>query len=414
MKLRLVGLLILASLIVGSMGVIYEDIQAADSTEITSDSQHKMVLASDSTHPSIAESEAEWTVEEVVFESLYPDGFRFTAKITSDAGPIVRGRVIWSHVPGRQNSKLIEINEDTSLLTVTWEPGRDRVPPWVGITYYWDVGDAAGNSFQTEPQVVEYEDNTREWLRSESDDIIVFSQGLPPEANQLAIEAMAAQRDTYRAAWGGVLPYKPRAILFGDRSAWLEWRVGLISAGVIGETSDSWGGTVQIANQPGGLNDLAYGTVLHEVAHLYQSEFTMMQGCTWITEGNATFFERNQQTDYEAYVRGLARSDRLPNLLDGTGPGTCGQNRRLGYNVGYTFWVWLVDNYGLDGHRQLITLLGEGMQRNQAIETVTGLPAQDVERLWRTWLGATPNPPTLVPTPTFQFLPSPTPFTFDN
>ncbi len=409
MRSRFIGMLVLACVIVGAMGLIYGDLLA--SNEVIS---KEVARAGGPDLPPAAKSTVEWTVEGIGFESLYPDGFRFTARITSSAGPLVRGRVIWSHVPGRQNSQLIEIDERTSMLTATWEPGRDRVPPWVGITYYWDVGDAAGNSFQTDPTYAEYEDLTRQWIRSESDDIIVYSQGLPPEVNQLTIEAMAAQRETYRAAWGDLLPYKPRAILFGDRDAWLEWRTGLIDGAVIGETSADWGGTVQIVSYAGGLKDLAYGTVLHEVAHLYQSEFTVMQACTWVIEGNATFFELNKQSDYEAYVRSLAMSGHLPNLLEGAGPGTCGQTRRLGYNVGYTFWVWLVDNYGLDGHRDLITLLGKGIQRNQAIETVTGLPAQEIERRWRTWLGATPNPPTLVPTPTFQFLPSPTPFMFGN
>jgi hypothetical protein len=137
-----------------------------------------------------------------------------------------------------------------------------------------------------------------------------------------------------------------------------------------------------------------------------------MSACTWLTEGNATFFELSQMNDYEQSVRALAADGRLPNLLDGTGPGTCGQNRRMGYNVGYTFWKWLVDNYGLEGHRQLIELLGTGMIRNQAIERVTGLPAQEVESRWRVWLGASPLPPTLFPTPTIYQFPSVTPWIF--
>jgi hypothetical protein len=414
--LRWVGSLLLAGLIVGTVGAIQHQARAWTSAAPGEghDQQEEAGLSGAPVQAADDSSSAVWSVDDMTFESLYPAGFRFTARITSSAGAIVRGRVIWSHVPGRQSSALIEIDEGTGLLTASWEPGQDNVPPWVGITYYWDVGDAAGNSFQTEPQYVEYEDNTRAWLRSESEDIIVFSEGLPSEVNQLTIDAMAAQRETYRAAWGGLLPYKPRAILFGDRDAWSEWRVGLLDPAVIGETSDHWGGTAQTASSFGGLNDLAYGTVLHEVAHLYQNEFTVMQACTWITEGNATFFELNTQNDYEAYVRNLARSGRLPSLLNGTGPGTCGLNRRLGYNVGYTFWAWLVDNYGLEGHRKLIDLLGEGMPRNAAIEAVTGLSAQEVERQWRIWLGASPVPPTLAPTPTFQFLPSPTPFSFGN
>ena len=355
------------------------------------------------------DSDVEWTVGELTFESRYPNGAVFTAEITSSAGPITRGRIIWTHAPGTQRSRPFEIDPETGRLVAVWEPGPGgSTPPWVGITYYWSVGDAAGNSFETEPVYVEYEDDGHEWIRTESEDIIVFSTGLPAEVNELTMAAMAEQRETYRAAWGDLLPYKPRAILFGDSEAWQEWLVGESSARYAGLTESDWGGTVQRVTGAD-LHQLAYGTVLHEVAHLYQAAYTIMPAGSWFTEGNATFFELDQFYDYESSVRALAVSGQLPALLEGTGPGVSGQNARRGYDIGYTFWKWLVENYGLEGHRQLIELIDSGTRRDDAIEQVTGLSLAEVESRWRTWLGASPIPPTLIPTPTFFFLPSPTP-----
>ncbi len=357
-----------------------------------------------------ASTAVEWTVGDLAFESRYPNGFSFTAQISSSAGPIVRGRVIWSHAPGTQRSRPIQVDPVTGRLSAVWEvTGNDAVPPWVGITYYWDVGDSAGNSFQTELQYAEYADLSREWIRTESDDVIVFSTELSAEVNQLTIDAMAAQRETYRVAWGDLLPYKPRAILFGSRAAWNEWQIGVTNSRVIGTTSDDWGGTAQVVSF-GDYTDLAYGTVLHEVAHLYQAHFTLMTAGTWLNEGNATFFEINQQYDYERVVRNLAASGKLPVLLQGTGPGVSGQNARRGYDVGYTFFKWLTDTYGLDAHRQFIELLDRGVYRDQALETVTGLRVGEIERRWRVWLGASAVVPTLIPTPTPLMFPSPTPY----
>ena len=363
--------------------------------------------------PAVQQSDVRWSVGALTFESLYPQGMRFSAEIRSNAGPITRGRVVWSHTPGTQRSRPIEIDPQTGLLTATWEAtGADAVPPWVGLTYYWDVGDSAGNSFQTEPQTAEYADETRDWLRAESEDIIVFAQALSPEAAQYAIEAMAAQRETYREAWGGLLPYRPRAILFGSRAAWNEWQISAPLAGAIGVTSSDWGGTAQIVSGAD-YYDLAYGTVLHEVAHLYQHEFTFMMPGTWLIEGNATFFELAGRDSYEAYARALAANDTLPTLLEGTGPGVSGRTARRGYNIGYTFFAWLVENYGLEGHHQLIELLGQGVERNPAIEAVTGLSTAEVESRWRMWLGASPAAPTLVPTPTMRLFPTVTPYQFN-
>lgn len=359
-----------------------------------------------------AASDVEWTVNDMTFQSNYPSGFEFTLDITSSAAPVARGRVVWTHAVGTnsQRSQPADLDPETGKLVANWVvQGGDAVPPWVGVTYRWQVSDEAGNAFETEPEYVEYEDTSREWLRVESEDVIVFTEGLPEEVGPLTVDAMAQQRETYRQAWGDLLPYKPRAILFGDQDAWLEWRLGLQNPRVIGTTDEHWGATVQII-YGGDMEDLAYGTVPHEVGHLYQGQFTIMTPGSWFIEGNATFFEIHQQYDYEASVRELAASGQLPALLQDTGPGVSGNNARRGYDIGYTFWKWLVDNYGLDGHRELIELLDKGLSRNEALQTVTGLSLQEIESRWRVWLGASATPPTLYPTPTMFFFPTVTPY----
>ncbi|MBN1681276.1 MAG: hypothetical protein JW966_13395 [Anaerolineae bacterium] len=367
--------------------------------------------AAGDTAASVASSSVNWTVENLTFTSDYPAGFSFEATITSSAGPLERARIIWSHAPGTQRSRPAEIDADTGILTGRWDAsGADAVPPWVGVIYYWDVTDVEGNAFQTEPQYVEYADDTRDWVRSESDDIIVFSLDLPSDINDLAVDAMAEQREKYRAAWGDLLPYKPRAILFGNREAWNEWQITYADPRVIGLTASDWGGTVQVVTNSGNLYHLAYGTVLHEVGHLYQSSFTVMAAGSWLIEGDATFFEIDQQYDYEGRVRTMAANGDLPVLLNGSGPGVSGRNARAGYDIGYTFFRWLEINYGLEGHRELIELLDTGIGRVEAIEIVTGLSGEEVESRWRVWLGASPIVPTLHPTPTIFFFPTVTPY----
>ncbi|HEX3053329.1 MAG TPA: hypothetical protein VHP83_21905 [Aggregatilineaceae bacterium] len=354
---------------------------------------------------------ADWVVGTQTFQSNYPLGFEFTATITSSAGEITRARIIWTHAPGSgtQRSRPAEIDPKTGALYAVWEAtSADAVPPWVGVTYYWDVTDTEGNSYQTDPQYAEYEDTSREWVRTESDDVIVFAESLPEEVGPMTADAMAEQRETYRAAWGGLLPYKPRAILFGDRVAWLEWQ-GVTASNILGTTRDDWGATVQIVSG-GNLEDLAYGTVLHEIAHIYQTEFSLMGGVSWFNEGNATFFELYQSYDYEGRVRQLAAENKLLPLLRDSGPSIRGDHGRDGYDIGYTFWKWFTANYGLDGHRQLIELLDTGITRTSALEQITGLALDEIESRWRVWIGASAQVPTLIPTETLFFFPTLTPF----
>lgn len=375
---------------------------------------------------------AEWTITEDVFESNYPVGFTVRVKAASSGGEIVRARLIWHRPSQRTNQTLTVYAEEgtidpaTGAVTASWvSDARKMVPPWVVLKYHWEFRDEAGNVYETEPVLAEYEDPTRAWTRSESDDAIVFTSDLEGNIEDLVLDAMAQRHDTYVAVWGDTLPYKPRIILFGDYEAWLEWRTADHNVSdtsvVVGQTFDEWGAIVQVLfgnDQGDAAQELAYGTVVHEVEHLYQNEFLagrkLFDTPGWFFEGDATFFEMLQSYDYEERVRNMARNNDLPPLLVGVadGPSVSGDTPRDGYDIGYTFFVWMQTLRGdLSVHYDVMVLLGQNVPFFEALETATGMSKTEIERSWRTWLGATTDAPTLIPTWTPPaFLPSPTPF----
>ncbi len=372
--------------------------------------QTPAVDAQNGTGPVSSNPDVTWTVQDQTFDSNYPAGFTFHATITSSAGPIVRGRVVWTHVPGTQRSRPADLDPDTGALTAVWEAtGSDAVPPNLGVDYYWDISDADGNTYQTAVQHVEYEDPTHDWQRFEGDDVIVFTENLPSDLGPMVVDAMQQNQSKYMAGWGALLPYKPRAILFGDFDAWSEWQISYVNPRVIGTTRSDWGATVQVVSGSN-MYDLAYGTVPHEVEHIYQDVFVGFLAVDWFNEGDATFFEISQQYDYEANVRQIAASGHLLPLLIDSGPGIRGTRARDGYDIGYTFWKWLTDTYGIDIHRQVMLGIRAGEGRNAALEQATGLSVQEIETQWRVWLGAGAEIPTLIPLPTAFTFPSPTPF----
>jgi hypothetical protein len=368
--------------------------------------------------PPQSEGDAEWTISDRTFESFYPNGFVFTIEASSSAGGIENATVVWSHSPRNTQRRAAELDEDEGVFVGIYEGiATDSIPPWVAVAYQWRFTDVEGNTYTSQWFTgEEYYTLNDDWRRYESDDIIVFVEnGLPEETGPMTLDAMAAQRETYRLAWGALLSNKPRAILFSNRESWSEWRRGTGNPNVIGQTSSEWGGIAQVVSR-GGVVDLTYGTVLHEVGHLYQNEFAApaFPAGSWWTEGNATFFELNQQYDLEQRVRNLAVSGNLPALLAGTGPNPAGRGPdgigRLGYDIGYTFFKWLVLNYGLDVHLQLLEAMDGNVPRNVALEEVTGLSVEELESRWRVWLGASPTAPTLIPTQPMMFPPTPTPF----
>jgi hypothetical protein len=369
--------------------------------------------------PNTSEGNAEWTLEESEFASNYPFGFTFSTTAQSSKGEIVEASVIWSHTPHDLIRRPAEVNPRTGEISFEWGV-NDSLPPWVAVNYYWSLTDSAGNRYRS-PWILgnEYFDANHEWERFESPDVIVFiEEGLPTESANLTLQAMAEQHGTYLGAWGGGLSYKPRVILFADRDDFAEWRGDFGGSGVVGQTSEEWGATVQVITDDS-LANLIYGTVLHEVGHLYQFEYApdAFPAGSWFTEGNATFFELSQEYDYEERVRDLAEAGDLPRLLQGDGPNPFeagpDEEGRLGYDVGYTFWRWLVMKYGLEAHYEIVQGVAAGENRNAVLERVTGMSIMEIELEWRDWLGAEGSFATLVPTPTLiPFPPTVTPFIF--
>jgi hypothetical protein len=357
---------------------------------------------------------AQWKIASMTFQSQYPKGFTFALDISSTGGKIVEAGVIWQHNPVGPRRRAQGKIDPSGKITATWTAtAGDSVPQWVGVNYWWTLKDAAGNSYETPHKYDEYADNTRKWNRAESDDVIVFWQdGLPANLGQAVIDAMRANRPIYYRAWGKLLNYRPRVIVYADDKPFTEWNPGVnVAVGgvrTVGQTSQSWGGTVQLYTGRGGPQGLASGTVLHEVGHLYQYANGGASNECWFIEGDATYFEVYQEYDYLARVQEMAASGDLPTLQNG-GPSCRGGNARDAYDIGYAFFKWLEETYGPGAHLNVWTQIGNGKPLRQALQTVTGLDFVAMETKFRAWLGmANPEPPTAMPTLSFTFPPTPT------
>jgi hypothetical protein len=380
----------------------------------------------------VEEGEAEWTLTGSTFISNYPEGFRFEAVATSTGGPIVSASIFYSHTPTFPEDvrRRGEVDPQTGRVTVSIEGiDADDIPPWVAINYRWRLLDEAGTIYWSVWFTGnEYADETHEWTRQESEDLIIFIQeGFPDEAVELAFAAMEEARPLYMEAFGRLLSYKPRMMLFADEETFEEWRdpsYELRGIDFIGQASGYWGSFIQLIYGEN-IEDFAYGTVIHEIGHLYQYDLYESRAPSWFTEGNSTYLEIYQQYDYETRVRDAVQFYPLEGLFTQDGPDTFDmgpdEQGRWAYDVGYTFNKWLVETYGWEAHRELITLLAapenlpgyEITDHFQAsLEAVLDLPILEIEARWREWLGASSAAPTPLPSPTLEmrFPPTVTPF----
>lgn len=376
----------------------------------------------------VENGEAEWTLNSTEFINNYPDGFVFVGNVSSTGGELVSVSAIFSSVgnPDYGIRQRGEVNPETGTVRVEVS-GRDAddIPPWVPINYQWRVSDESGTVYFSEWILgAEYADNTRNWTRLETDDALVYIQeGLPSDIADEMFIRLEQKRDQYLEFFGEPLSYAPVVVLFDDQAAFDEWRRDDVNRGnviTVGLAQPTRGVILQFLFQ-GNATDLA-NTVVHEVAHLYQFEAYQSRVPVWWREGEATYFEFQNVGFYEDRVRSFGFTNQLPIMfnetnqlaLDAVGPDGRG---RWTYDVGYTFYKYMVETYGSDTILEFYRLLDEpddlpGFEIFEhfvtSLETATGDSVEEIESNWRVWMGASPEIPTLLPTPTLNFEARPT------
>jgi hypothetical protein len=339
---------------------------------------------------------AVWRIGAMGFAGDYPRGFSFTLEAASSAGRIVAAVVMWRHAPG-QVYRAWGHETAPGVFSATWQAGRRTgVPGGIGVEYWWRVQDEAGHVHETPRQFAEYLDTTREWRRAESEDgLVIWQEGVPDAVGALTLAALREAREQFRAHFGAALPFRPRYIIYADHRPFEEWLPGaggVMSGGftTVAFNGWHWGGTVHVYRPAAGPEGVAYGTVLHETAHLYQQaagvRLSVADAC-WFIEGHATFFERAQEYDYLARVRALAAAGRLPTFAQVGAGCRAVHTVRDAYDIGYAFFVWLEATFGPGVHRPLWALLGDGAPLNDALQAVTGRTFAALEADFRAWLG---------------------------
>lgn len=395
--------------------------------------------------------EAGFTIHDVTFTSNYPAGMTFTIQAESDAGDITNATAFYVLRSGTQERAIAAYDSDAEAwIASAYDNGG--LPPWIDFEVRWLLTDAQGNSFETEPQYAIYADATREWQRMDTDDMTLYWFGFAEDAaaengnfGEMVAAAMADMRAQYAAGWGANLSFKPIVIFFPDQEGWGEFAAGNEETRAAGYTNNGWGYTVlQLAseNPPDFLAECVerwgYSTerdmtwrlergissIVHEVAHIHQSDFRV-GGPSWWIEGQADYFASLTGLDSDPDGRltnYVSVTNDLP-TLQGAGPspgaGTLAADscNGLGYDLGNDFIQWLLAEYdGLETHHQIVAEIQKRVGLETALENVTGASLLALENQWRaSWgldaIGAlpTPTPFTLPTAPAFDFLATPTP-----
>ena len=332
--------------------------------------------------------------ENVVSE--FPEGMRFSLELESehDIKEIaVRFRV------GQQTSGVYEYMEVESTSSVHadlfWRTGArgKYIPPGTIITYNFEIEDVEGNRFDTEPAEFVLYDARFEWEEVSEGPIAVAYHGPVKKRADIILDAILQTLGIMGPLLGADTVEPIRVTMYNNVKEMLEAlppgsttiRRELITEG----QAFTDVGTLLVL----GGGRMAKGTASHEVTHILThraGDSTFGRVPSWLDEGLAEFGNIDPSFSYDIALEFALGTDRLLPIT--SMPALPGEPEDviIFYGQASSLVQFMVAAYGPRAMRDLMTLLGQGTNMDNAIVQVYGVGRIELENQWRDALGAPP------------------------
>jgi hypothetical protein len=381
------------------------------------------------------------TFGETTVETEFPSRLTFRATISADR-EIDRMNMLITYRNGAERALAARWGEETQAWTAIWSLGK-QFPAWAEFEFRW-CADTASGTVCSESQPLTLVDPNQVWNRVTTDYAILYWYGFGEDQREdIARQFTRAVTTTHQRlieGFGRDISYKPVYVIYPDGEASQQSLSWGLDAGVFAGTV-SLGMTVMVlapAQTPQTAEAFA-GFFFADCPLLSGGEWPMEYRLRYSTEGVTTYqlsadfqvsiLSRSVSTDpfswdnvnhgpwfwwygqgrwftsnsywdwaYEERVHEVAAEYGIKPLQqmlynDYVGPDGC-----PGFleDVGASFINWLVFNYSIETHRQIVELMiptedvPRGMPFEDAIQQATGKSFAELENEWRAYLELPP------------------------
>lgn len=331
-------------------------------------------------------------------ENRFPDSLVFTIQARGDA-PIQEATLLYTVTGGAvkgTNRGVPEFQPGTEIsATVKIETGNKKyLPPGTGITYWWELKDAAGNTLKTESQTFSYDDQRFKWESLEKGGITLYwYSGGRDRAEKIlnaalnAVNRLSKEADVQYNQPMKIWVYRTKSemdpALPQNSPTYQEQTVTLgvrLSSDVMALLGD----------HPEVLD-----TVAHETSHMVINqaiENPFGQLPTWLGEGLAMYAQGDLPPGHKRELEAAKRADQLYSPKTLTSYVGDPSKVNLFYAQSYSFVDFLIKEFGREKMNQLLQVYKRGTTDNRALEEVYGFNLDGLDQRWREWLGAKPRP----------------------
>ena len=333
-------------------------------------------------------------------ESHFPDDLTFTIQVRSDVGEIVNAtlhyQVGWNDVEVVGHPEpFVPATEVT--FTHIWDTSSETVPPFIEVTYYWEVVNSDGSVFTTAQVHAEYADATHDWRSLGSEQVIVYWYDQPDGFGRALFEAAAEGYDHVASVTGVTTEPAARVVIYNNQRDFCAFYAPYSCRDWIGGQTFS-GITVQWGTDQ---EWLTYDVVPHELAHVFYNEVfgdTWVRVPTWFNEGIAVYNERTDHArEMNSVKAAAANGELIPLRHMGTqASGLAHNDVGFWYAEAYSLVAFIADVHGERKLGQVILTLADNHPMEETLQQVLGQDLIEFEIAWREWLG---YPVDTIPTP---------------
>lgn len=340
--------------------------------------------------------------------SDFPNGLVFNLEVAGEG--IEEVRLIYEIAPDGVRTTAEPECTGGGLMSCSFQLAASRqnvIIPGAEATYFWRIT-AGGQTTETEPRVVTYDDDRFEWSRiSDGNLTIWWYQGSEDDARAV----LAAGRESLDRV-GALLQTEveiPVKILWYASAQDLAPAIlPSLAEGVVTAGEVVYSDTAMVSG--GGATEVAR----HEIAHIVvrQAVGAVYDVPDWLNEGLAVYAQSSPFSDQEqALARAIESGDVLSvRSLSSASSGATADRVSLFYGQSYSLVDFLLTSFGEQKFAQLFGTFSEGATTAEALQQVYGFDQDGLENAWRQSVGL---PPRSAPTPDVDQAPavppSPTP-----
>lgn len=285
------------------------------------------------------------------------------------------------------------------------------VPPTKVIRYYWTLQDAAGNTLQTDPVNVQYDDIRFKFKTLQNGNLTIYYYTGSDAAAKNIVDIGRQALDRASQLDGAPLDFDVHLVAYGTQSdiaAALSHELQGGDPNILGQANPPNIVVLDAGNLTGPDNE---DTVRHELTHLVNAR--AVQGAfkdglpLWLDEGLAVYSQVDPGGFRDAVQAAIQQNRVVP--ITSLSPGYRGADPDLFYGESWSITKFLDTGFGQGKIAQLLAQFKAGKSEDAAFTAVYGMDRDGIYNAWRKSVGlqaVAPQPTAAAAAPNSQAAPS--------